>query len=91
MGYVEYYLYSYYNYYIHSAHEPPSCFHGPTRVAAQEMWCTTVLLRYMLLFLQYYYDNVRPSHEAPHRLSRAETRTGPCTTCTKKQKSGILL
>ena len=69
---VVYYCYYYYG--IHPAHE---------------MWCTTVLLyttTSTAVLLQYYYENVRPAHEAAHGLSRAETRAGPCITCTKKSR-----
>ena len=40
----------------------------------------------MLLLLQYYCNDVRPANEAAHGLSRAKTRAGPCTTCTKKSR-----
>ena len=48
------------------------------------MWCTIVLLQYMLLLLQYYYDDVYPAHEAAHGLSRVEIRAGSCKTCTER-------
>ena len=39
---------------------------------------------------RYYYDDVRPAREAAHELSRAETRAGPCTTCTKKSRKALI-
>ena len=64
----------------------PTCFHRPARVAAHEMWCTTVL--HTKVLLQYYYD-VRAAHETAHGLSRAETRAGPCTLCTKTSRRAV--
>ena len=49
----------------------PTCFRGPARAAAHEMWRTNTCY--------YYCDEVRPTHEATHGLARAETQAGPCT------------
>ena len=44
----------------------------------------TTVLYYVPLLLQYYYDDVRPAHEAAHGLPRADTRAGPCPICAKR-------
>ena len=68
----------------------PTCFDRPARAAAQEMWCTTVLLyTWYLVLLQYYYDDVHVAHEAAHGLSPPETRAGPCKTCTNKSRKTV--
>ena len=44
------------------------------------MRCGVTVFYYILL--RYDYDDVRAALQAAHRLFGAETRAGPCTTCT---------
>ena len=53
----------------------PTGFRGPARPAAHEMRCSDTWYCF--------FDDVRPSHETAHGLSRAETQAGTCATYTK--------
>ena len=48
--------------------KPPTCFHGPVRTAAHEIWC---------MYYCYYYYDIQPAHGAAHVFARAGPGRGP--------------